>query len=211
MPAWLVAAWLLGCLAGGCPLLGCCCGPMVLLGCRPTASAGPLHFGTRCVCACPALHVAGAPRPPACLLLLLAHHIGSKLVTITTTPACLLCHELTSSLCFMPPQAFKALAKQGTTILLPSNAGDPSALMAQAMSIYKGMGSPAAAGAAGAAAGGASKPAQSAPAAALTGAAAATHSDGSHGLASGEQWAGGAGGRQMPAMPKPVFSLSKDA
>lgn len=125
---------------------------------------------------------------------------------------CLLHRVLTSPLCIMPPQAFKSLAKQGTTILLPSNAGDPSALMAQAMSIYKGLGSPAAAGAAGAAAGGASKPAQSAPAAALTGAAAAAaQSDGGQGMAAGEQGPGGAGGMQMPAMPKPVFSLSKDA
>lgn len=113
-------------------------------------------------------------------------------------------HVLTSPPCAVCLQAFKSLAKQSTTILLPSNVGDPSALMAQAMSIYKGMGSPAAAGAAGAAAGGASKPAQIAPAAAKTGAAAAAHNDGSH----GEQ---GAGGMQMPAMPKPVFSLSKDA
>jgi hypothetical protein len=37
-------------------------------------------------------------------------------------------------------QAFKQLAKQSTTILLPAHTGDPSALMAQAMSIYKAVG-----------------------------------------------------------------------
>ncbi|KAG6544022.1 hypothetical protein Mapa_014545 [Marchantia paleacea] len=35
--------------------------------------------------------------------------------------------------------AFSNIAKEGTTMLLPSNAGDPAAMMAQAMSIYKGV------------------------------------------------------------------------
>ncbi|KAH8936989.1 hypothetical protein BDL97_16G002100 [Sphagnum fallax] len=36
-------------------------------------------------------------------------------------------------------QAFSNLAKESTTMLLPSNASDPAAMMAQAMSIYKGV------------------------------------------------------------------------
>ncbi|KAL3687153.1 hypothetical protein R1sor_013462 [Riccia sorocarpa] len=35
--------------------------------------------------------------------------------------------------------AFSKIAKEGTTMLLPSNAGDPAAMMAQAMSIYRGV------------------------------------------------------------------------
>ncbi|KAL2629153.1 hypothetical protein R1flu_013839 [Riccia fluitans] len=38
--------------------------------------------------------------------------------------------------------AFAKIAKEGTTMLLPSNAGDPAAMMAQAMSIYKGVAGP---------------------------------------------------------------------
>lgn len=36
-------------------------------------------------------------------------------------------------------QAFSQLAKESTTMLLPSNASDPAAMMAQALSIYKGI------------------------------------------------------------------------
>ncbi|CAM6112721.1 unnamed protein product [Calypogeia fissa] len=35
--------------------------------------------------------------------------------------------------------AFSNIAKEGTTMLLPANAGDPASMMAQAMSIYKGV------------------------------------------------------------------------
>lgn len=36
-------------------------------------------------------------------------------------------------------QAFSNIAKEGTTLLLPSNAADPASMMAQALSIYKGV------------------------------------------------------------------------
>ncbi|KAJ7557264.1 hypothetical protein O6H91_05G119500 [Diphasiastrum complanatum] len=36
-------------------------------------------------------------------------------------------------------QAFGNIAKEGTTMLLPSNAADPASMMAQALSIYKGI------------------------------------------------------------------------
>jgi len=38
--------------------------------------------------------------------------------------------------------AFEKLAKEGNTILLPTNAGDPASMVAQAMSIFKGLGKP---------------------------------------------------------------------
>jgi hypothetical protein len=36
-------------------------------------------------------------------------------------------------------QAFSQLAKESTTMLLPSNASEPAAMIAQALSIYKGI------------------------------------------------------------------------
>lgn len=36
-------------------------------------------------------------------------------------------------------QAFSNIAKESTTMLLPSNASDPAAMVAQALSIYKGI------------------------------------------------------------------------
>lgn len=37
------------------------------------------------------------------------------------------------------PQAFRQLAKDSTTLVLPANTSDPSAMVAQAMGIYKTM------------------------------------------------------------------------
>lgn len=40
---------------------------------------------------------------------------------------------------YVESQAFRELAKQGTTLLLPANASEPSSMIAQAMSIFKNM------------------------------------------------------------------------
>ena len=39
-------------------------------------------------------------------------------------------------------RAFGALAKEGNTLLLPTNAGDPASMVAQAMSIFKSVSPP---------------------------------------------------------------------
>lgn len=39
-------------------------------------------------------------------------------------------------------ESFRALAREGTTILLPANASDPTAMVAQAMTIFKSLSSP---------------------------------------------------------------------
>lgn len=47
--------------------------------------------------------------------------------------------------CLNPLQAFRDLAKQSTTLVLPANTADPASMVAQAMGIYKSLSGPGAA------------------------------------------------------------------
>jgi hypothetical protein len=127
-----------GACCAACYCAACCCAAWRLLRCHLHAAAMPLHAAAvpppavpavvallRVPCFSPRMGLGPGSSPwPTALRLLVPGWDAQHPAPASTHPA----------------QAFKQLAKQGTTILLPSHAGDPSALMAQAMSIYKGVG-----------------------------------------------------------------------
>lgn len=69
---------------------------------------------------------------------------------MSSVPACLVCsiqqesHQSSklTSLTVLSLQAFGNIAKEGNTMLIPSNPSDPASIVAQAMAIYKQVSSP---------------------------------------------------------------------
>lgn len=71
-----------------------------------------------------------------CQLPVLLRQMSSK---VSHVNCCILCACCAASpcVCVHHLQAFRHLAKQANTLLLPANAGDPASMVAQALGVYK--------------------------------------------------------------------------